>query len=118
MVKCPFCKHDIDNLQYDSYVKVSQDAYLNGNAMEYGEMGDYGNHKDESYACPLCLNIITHDDDKAEAFLKGNPVKLSKSKKVVFIEEHQKKPEKVYKGLKPMSAVLKDYEKESKRIRA
>lgn len=76
IVSCPFCKKEIGYLQHYQNSVVSYEFKLDKKGIaKYGD-AEIVTGEDSEWCCPECSHIITFDEDKAVAFLKGK--KLSK----------------------------------------
>ena len=71
---CPDCKKEIEGLKYYSKVEVTQDCYLDGSLMSYEAMDDYGDHTDETYACPECDKVLATNEEDAIKILRGKKI--------------------------------------------
>ena len=72
-MKCPKCGVEIDHLRLFSRVEQRARFELDGagdvHVLYEGDVPDYD---DDDFECPECNEVLFHDWDEAEQFLKGD----------------------------------------------
>ena len=70
MVKCPFCKEEVEHLRFEAQVQhfgIYQKDYVNGEDWDTRELGDWTNIE---FFCSECGSKIAETQEEADKFFE------------------------------------------------